>query len=148
MTCVPAIRARLLNVSAVTAIASTRIWSLVFPQNPVFPAIRITEISKIEPMGLRGTQGFWRARVQVDCATNALTSSDPYGTARSLAAAVRGGFDGSGSPTGLIGWSGSAAGVEITGITHVDTRESYEADEKRQAMVSADYYVYGKGLVT
>lgn len=145
MTIVPAIRTKILTLSAVTAIASTRVWSLAFPTNATFPAVRITEIDKVEVMHLRGPQGFWRARVQIDCAAGK-ESSDPYGTARSLAAAVRGNFTG-GGPTGLLGWSGTSAGVDITGVEHVDTREFFEGDERNVATVSADYYVYGKGLV-
>lgn len=146
MTVVPAIRTRLLAISAVTAICSTRIYALSLPQSPTLPAIRVTQVSEVQPMHLRGSQGFWRCRVQVDCVAGP-SSSDPYGTARSLAAAARGTFSG-GAATGLLGYAGTVGGVEITGIAQLDTREHYEADELRQVMVSTDYLVFGTGLVS
>lgn len=145
MTVDTAIRTYLLTLSAVTAIAGTRISTLSFGHNPQLPAVRVTDISDRSNHHLRGGGGTWRQRVQVDAAAGP-ESDDPKGVASQLAAAIRGDFTG-GYPTGLLGFSGSIGDVAITGITLAGVTQSYEPDELQQVMVSADYFVYGRGLL-
>lgn len=145
MTVDSAIRTYLLTLTAVTAIAGTRISTLSFGHNPTFPAVRVTDISDRSNHHLRGGGGTWRKRVQVDAAAGP-ESDDPKGVAAQLAAAIRGDFTG-GQPTGLLGFIGTMGGVEITGITLAGVDQTYEPDELQQVMVSVDYFVYGKGLL-
>lgn len=125
---------RLEAIAAVTALVSTRIYQGLFPQNPTFPAIRVQRIGENEFMHMRGTVGLFRARVQVDSVSNA---ADAAGVAQAIDAAVRG----DGATTGIIGWRGTVAGVEVESILPADVREDYDPEELRQYRVSRDVFV-------
>ncbi len=143
MTLVEAVRARQLAITALIAIVGTRIYTLVLPQSPTLPAVRVQQIDRIETMHLRGTQQVCRARVQVDFVASKASSTDPYTTAHAAAKAARGAFV-SGAATGLAGWKGVIAGsppFEVASMRLVDEREIFEPEELQQVMVSQDYMV-------
>ena len=125
---------RLEAISAVTTLVSTRIYQGLFPENPTFPAIRVQRISENEFMHARGTAGLFRTRVQIDSVSNA---ADAVGVAQSVDAVVRG----DGATTGLIGWRGTVAGVEIESILPAGVREEYDPEERRQYRVMRDVFV-------
>jgi hypothetical protein len=139
VTSVQLVRTRLTQIAGVTALVSTRIYALRFLQNGTLPAIRLTQVGGEEPMQLRGSVGWLRARVQVDCAAKESTGTDPFASAHAVMAAVHGPGDG----TGLCGFRGTVDSVEVTGILPEGmAREHWEGDELRQVMVSRDYYVH------
>lgn len=135
MSAVAGVIARLESVAAVTALVSTRIYLGVLPQKPTLPAIRVQRISENEFMHLRGTSAVYRTRVQVEAISNA---SDAAGQALAVDAAVHG----DGASSGLVGWRGTAGGIEITGVIPATVRETYDAGELRQYRVSRDVLVW------
>lgn len=128
---VAALIARLEAVAAVTAISSTRLYQAVLPQSPTLPALRLQRIGEIRESHLRGGVALLRARVQIDAYGG---GDDPIGAAQALDAAVVG--DASGSA--LVGWTGTAAGLEVVAVLPVDARENFEGDELQQYRVSRD----------
>ena len=61
-----AIRTRLLSVSAVTDLVSTRIYPLTLPQGVTMPAVRYQRVSGNSDPHVRGTTGAATARLQFD----------------------------------------------------------------------------------
>jgi hypothetical protein len=135
-----AVRLRLLAISAVTALISTRVYVLKFPENLSQSAIRVTEISEQEPMHARGSSGLARARIQVDSVGFESSGVDAYSAATALDAAAKGAGDG----TGLLGWSWSigSPALEVEAILPADVRDLYEASELRRVTRSRDYIVW------
>lgn len=144
MTVIEAIRSRLLGVSPVTAIASTRIYPLAFPQSAIWPAVRLQLIGRVEFMHLRGSARVYRARIQVDSVVDVEASADPYAAVHALAAAVHG--DGQGaSATGLCGFTGDigSPAFQIRGILPAGgPLEFYETTEERLLRVQHDYLTW------
>ena len=130
-------------MSAVTTLVSTRVYMLVLPQSPTWPAVRVAVIDEPLETTVDGEQELARARVQVDAWIDA-TTADPYTAAIALADAIHG--DGSyAAPTGLQHWQGSIGSPAITvkGIERIDRDVSYEADVERLIRVRQDYQVSG-----
>lgn len=142
MTVVEAVRSRLATVSALTALVSTRIYSLKLPQTPTLPAVRLQQVSEVEPMQLRGSSGLARARVQVDAYAQEGSGTDPYAQAHQVSAAAHGTFAG-GAASGLNGWRGTVGspGFEILEIESAGLQEGFNPEELRQVIVSRDYFV-------
>jgi hypothetical protein len=145
MTVDVVVRQRLIVLPAVLAIAGDRIFTTTFPQNPTFPAVRLADVSDVTTHHLRGGGGSWRKRVQIDAAAGP-ESIDPKGTARALAAAIRGDFK-NGVATGLLGFAGVVDGVAITAIRLAGVATIFVAEELQQVMVSTDYIVSGSGFL-
>ena len=145
MTPEEAVRTRLLAVSAVTALVSTRIHQLVFPQSAVWPAIRVQLISEPLDDAVDGEATIVMARVQVDAVTEVASGGNPYADAVALGAAIHGNglFT---SPTGLHRWRGSigSPAYEVKGILRIDRDVQYESDEERLIRVRQDYQVWTK----
>jgi len=140
MTLVEALRTRLLGLPPVTAEVAGRVYAIKLPQSPTLPALVVQQISRLEFSHLRGVTAICRARVQVDAITRE-GEGDAYDRAHALAAAVHGTFA-AGAPTGLAGFKGLVAGVQVTGILPADQRETYEAAELKVVKVSTDYIVW------
>lgn len=136
---VSALRARLLEIPAVTALVDDRIYALSFPQSLTAPALRVQEIDRVSEMHLRGVVEIVRARVQVD-AVEANHHGDPYARAHDLAHAVRGSL-GSGAASGLAGFRGELSGIAISGILADDQRERYDAAAE-MVLVEQDFIVW------
>jgi hypothetical protein len=126
---------RLEDVSAVTSLASTRIYNGILPQSPTLPTIRVQRISEDEPMHLRGSSGIYRTRVQIDSIAGA---GNPIGSAHALDAAVHG----NGSGSSLIGWTGTVDNVRVLAVLPAGVREDYDAEELRQYRVMRDAFIW------
>lgn len=149
MTVEEAIIARILTLSPVTALTSTRWWLLKLPQSPVYPAGRVQLIDDPEGYHLRGPDGTTRARVQVDMYVDehkALSlGRNPYDLLAEIADAVDG--DGKGpDATGLSGWHGDigSPAFHIQGCFRIDRGVRYDPEELQVLTMSQDYYVWGR----
>lgn len=132
MTPSAAVKSRLLDVAAVTALVSTRVYVDLLPAKPTLPAIRVARISQFEIAHLRGTGAAKRARVQIDAVATSLE------TATAVADAASG--DGAGSA--LSGWEGVVGSTPVLAVLPVDERSDYTGDELKQWRVSRDYIVW------
>jgi len=140
MTVEEGVLARVLALSAVTALVSTRVYLDKLPQSPTYPCVRVTLISEPEDYQMRGGSGLGTALIQVDAYAREVSGVNPYALAASVAAAVHG--DDAGS--GLSGWKGDAGGspaVTVQGCFRVDRRRYYDPDELRVVTMSQDYQV-------
>lgn len=138
MTPETAVRARILALSAVTAITGQRVYVDKFPQKPTLPAVLVQLVHEPTEYHLRGGLRF-QARVQVDAYVP--ETGDAYTTVNTLADAIHG--DDAGS--GLSGWAGEIAGtppMTITGILRIERRRGYEPEELRLLRQRQDYWVY------
>ena len=103
-----AIRTRLLSVSAVTNLVSTRIYPLTLPQGVTMPAVRYQRISGNSDPHIRGTTGTATARLQFDILATT------YAAAESLREAIREAID---------QYTGTSSGVVIhscNATSHLD----------------------------
>jgi hypothetical protein len=146
MTVEEAIRARILMLSAVTAVVGTRVWLDKLPQSPIYPCARVQLIDDPASYHLRGPDGTTRARVQVDAYAKEGAGGDPYGQVTALAAAINGNGLGD-SATGLSGWRGviGSPAFEVTGCFRIDRTRRYDPEELRILTMSQDYYVWYRG---
>ena len=128
------VRTRLLSVSAVTALASTRIYTGQLPQSPTLPAVLVERVSEVQPSHLRGSQGLQMVRVQV----TSVASS------RATAVALDAAVDGDGAGSGLGNWTGvvGSPGVAVRWMEPAGVREGYDPDELQQYRVNRDYQVH------
>jgi hypothetical protein len=93
-----AIRTRLLSVSAVTDLVSTRIYPLTLPQGVTMPAVRYQRVSGNSDPHVTGTTGAATARLQFDIFANT------YAGAEALRDAIREAID---------QYTGTSSGVTI-----------------------------------
>jgi len=138
-----AIVARILALPAVTAIAGSRVWLVMLPQSPVTPCVRVQQISQVD-QGLhdRGAGGVGWARVQVDAVCKWSDGGNGYATARALTDAIHGDGRGTGA-SGLLGWIGTIAPLEIQGIFSIlDGVAEVDPDELEQIRIRRDYQVW------
>lgn len=106
------IRTRLLAVSAVTDIVSTRIYPIVLPQGCTLPAIRYRRISGGSDEHIRGTTGAANSWVQIDCYATS------YAAVEALAEQVR---------LAIHTYRGTVGGVDIHSVelqNRMDMREN------------------------
>lgn len=141
MTVAEAIVTRLKSLAAITALVSTRVYTMELPQNGTLPAIRVQRVGESQLMHLRGGVGLYRTRVQVDSVSRKGSGVDHYAQARDIDEAVRGDNGGS----ALIGYSGTVSGLRISGILAADVRESYDAAELTQFKIMRDLIVWHEG---
>lgn len=145
MTPAECVRARLLTISAVTALVGQRVYSVIFPEAPTWPSVRVQDIGQLEDLHLRGSVGVVRGRVQVDVVYGEKSGVSALALARAVMNAIHGdgGGNGSGAPSGLDAWKGSVGSPaeHVDVIEPVDYRERFEAEEIRAYMVSRDYRV-------
>lgn len=144
MTVEEAIRARILDCPAVTALVSTRVYTVKLPQRPTLPAVRVAVVNDPRGQHLRGPNGARRGRVQVDAYADEASGTDPNAAANAVASAIEG--DGLGeNASGVFGWKGSIGSppFEVMNVYHAAGRRvEYEAAERREVRVMLDYYVW------
>jgi hypothetical protein len=130
---VAAVRLRILDIDAVTALVASRVYVQILPQRPTLPAIRLQRISDIQGMHLRGAGGKSSARVQCDIVA----------TTREAALAILAELDGPGDGSALIGWRGEVGspGFEIDSIAPANITERFDAEDLTQFKVIRDYFV-------
>lgn len=139
MTVEEAIRARVLAIPAVVAAVGSRVYTLTFPQNPTWPAIRIQEVSEVEEYHLRGPIGIRRARVQLDIVATTFTA------AAAIDRDVRGTFDANGLPTGLSGFFGVIAGsppFKIAAVLADGGQSLYDPEELAVVRLANEFAVF------
>lgn len=139
MTAAELVRLRILEIAGVTALASTRVYTLLAKPGTWATAVRVQTISGTEPMHLRGSSGLHMARVQVDAIAAVKSGGDALVSARNLSEAAHG--DGAGS--GLCGFAGTvngSPGVDVLAIVPMgDPVERYSQEEQEYVTVSRDY---------
>lgn len=131
---VATVRDRLLTITAVTALAGTRVWSATLPQSPVFPAVLVQQVSEVQTSHLRGGDDVMMTRVQV-------TS---IALSRAAAVALDAAVQGDGATTGLNNWAGSVGSPSATvrWMEPAGAREGYDPVELKQYRINRDYKVH------
>lgn len=131
---VAVVRDRLLAVSGVTDLVSTRIYAGFLPQSPTLPAVLVQRVGEVQTAHLRGGEQMRVTRVQV-------TS---IATSRASAVAVDAAVEGDGAGSGLSHWSGSVGSPAVTvrWTEPAGVREDYDPDELRQYRITRDYRVH------
>lgn len=144
MTAAEIVRARLLQIAAVTALVGQRVRLLRFRQSETWPAVRVQQISDVESMHLRGSSGLHTARVQIDYCAGEASGVDPYASARAVDEAAHG----PGNGTGLCGFQGlvplGSPGIWVDAIRPAGYREDFDLDELRVVRIMRDYLVTWK----
>jgi hypothetical protein len=141
-----AICARVAGLTAVIALASTRVYLDKFPQSPTYPAVRVQLVDDADEQHLRGPLGIKRARVQIDHCAHESSGSDPYAEAETLAAATKG--DGLGtSASGIAGFKGTigSPAFAIEDCKPVLRTRDYDPAELRVVTIRQDYDVTYRG---
>lgn len=133
MTATAAVRARLIQITAVTALVpADRITTQVSSQSAPLPRIRLERVASFDEGHLRGTKSIRRARVQVSAIATKLE------TAQAIADAIYG--DAAGSA--LSGWQGQAGAASVHAILPEDERADFEGGETPAHRVFRDYIVW------
>lgn len=134
MTGAELVRTRLLALSAVTALVSTRVYLFAIPATSLFPAIRVQRISEVQSAHLRGVGAVMQERVQVDAFADTL----------SAALAIDAAAQGAGNGTALSGFTGTVSGESVLSVRPVAVRENFDPAEQQRYRVSRDYMVTWK----
>lgn len=139
MTVEEAVVGRLLDIAAVTALVSTRVYLDKLPQSPTYPCVRVQLVSEVQEHHLRGGNSMKTARVQVDAFAREVSGVNPYALAAAVADAIHGGDDG----TGLCGWTESigSPALVVMAAFRLERRRQYDPDELRVCTMSQDYQV-------
>jgi len=117
----------------------TRIYQLVLPESPTYPAVRVQLIDDPMSSHLRGVNALTRARVQTDAYIEA-TGDDPYATVTQLVTDIIGALTDDGPFT-----AGSPPARRVTGVLPILPRMvMYEADELRLIRVMQDFFVWSR----
>lgn len=139
MTVEDVVLARLLSLTTLTAMTSTRMYLGKLPQSPTYPAVKVFAVDDIGEGHLRGGGGVLTARIQVDCYAREVSGVNPKALANAVSDAVRGPGDG----TALDGWV-EAVGSPVfwvLGCLFADRHEGYDETELRVYTVSQDFMV-------
>jgi hypothetical protein len=128
------IRDRLLDISAVTSLVSTRIYTQHLPQSPVLPAVLIERVDEMQTSHLRGGNSLVVTRIQV----TSVASS------RAAAAAVDEAIQGDNAGSALAHWSGTegSPGTPVRWVQPFGAHEGYDPDELRQYRIHRDFRVH------
>jgi hypothetical protein len=124
--------------------AGSRVYMLKLPQKPTLPAVRVQGLGGPRGQHLRGPDGIYKTRVQVD--NYVAETGDAYAAVRGLADDVKG--DGLGANAsgvwGYVGTFGSPSiAVQNVELLH-DGLPEYEAGELRLLRIRQDYMVHWK----
>ncbi len=142
MTVEEAICARVEGLTAVIALAGTRVYLDKAPQGTAYPVVVVQLVDDVNFYHLRGPNGLQRARVQVDAYAQETSGVDAYAVAAELAESING--DGLGLyASGLSGWYGHIGdpGISVQGCFRIDRTRYYEAEEVQHVRIRQDYYV-------
>lgn len=142
MTAADVVLARLATLGSVTALVGTRLYQLILPQSPTYPAVRVQQISVVDEHHQRGVSQPTTYRVQVDAYRREASGVDALADCQALAAAIHG--DGNGpSATGLHGWKGTIGSPPLTVqlIRRVAYAEGRDPEEIRTVRIRQEYFV-------
>lgn len=120
-----ALRSKLLADATVLGLVSTRVYPLVLPQDPTYPAITYKRVTGRDMTAHDGRLGLDRSRFQIDCL------DDDFGGATTLARAVM---------VALNGYRGTVDTVDIGAIVNESTQDLYDPILEIQK-VSIDFWV-------
>lgn len=141
MTVEEAVRDRLADDAAIAAVVSARVYQLILPESPTYPAIRVQLIAEPGMSHLRGADALTRARVQTDAYVDATTGDDPYATAATLNAAIQAALVDDGPFS-----AGTPPARRVTGVLPFPRQVLYEAEERRLVRVMQDFIVWSHPL--
>jgi len=116
---------RLEAVAAVTNLVSSRIYPVILPQTPTYPAIVYEVVTTVRGQSHGGPHNLVQPRVQIDI------FAETYEAAWDIEAAVRGALD---------GFSGALSGKKVWNVFHEDSNDLYAQDIKKSRVIS-DYTV-------
>lgn len=133
MTVEQAISERLQTDGAVAALVGTGVYQLKLPQKATLPAVRVQFISVVDRFHLRGGSLVEKSRIQTDAVAEESSGTDPYAAAAAVADAIH---------DSLNGRVFTIDTLTITGAFRTDRRVTYEAEERRQVVLSQDYIVW------
>lgn len=137
MTVEDAVVERLLATAAIAAIVDTRVYLLILPQSPTYPAVRVQLVDEPTELHLRGADALTRARVQTDVFV-AATTGDPYATAAEVADAI------DASLVGAPFTVGTSTPRRVTGAQRVTRLPTYEGEELRLVRMMQDFYIWSR----
>jgi len=124
-----AIRDILIKNSTVAGLVGSRVYPVLLPQRPVFPAVTYQRISGTSDMALTGATGLSHPRFQVD------VWSATYSATQALADAVR---------EALNNYSGTVGSVVIGSVVLQAERDQYETDPVALFRVIMDFNIWHK----
>jgi hypothetical protein len=146
----PALLSRLLSISALNQLVSSRIYALVLPQNERRAAVRYQVQGAPLEQHLRGPGGFTMTPVQIDSYVP-LSTVDALFVCRQMADAIKG--DGLGdSASGLWGWIGTAGGsspesIEVSQVELLSDGDAlYESDAILRVRVRQLYRMHWRAV--
>ncbi len=143
MTVEEAICARVESLTAVIALAGTRVYLDKAPQGSSYPVVVVQEIDDGRTYHFRGPNGLRKARIQVDAYIQEASGEDVKATLIALADAIEG--DGLGpNASGLSGWFGQigSPGINVQGCFFIDrTTPPFMGEELNLLRIRQDYYV-------
>jgi hypothetical protein len=126
------VRARILAISAVTALVATRVYSGILPQSVTAPAVAIQSPTIEETSHLRGTSGLIEATVQVHS----------VGRTRAEAVQVADAIAGNGAGSGLSHFRGWVGSIWVRAVFPMAvTREEYRTTPTVEYEVMRAYRV-------
>jgi hypothetical protein len=128
------VRDRLLNVAAVTALVSTRIYTQNLPQSVTLPAVLVERVDESQASHLRGGSSLMVTRVQVSSVA----------ATRAAAEAVDAAIQGDRAGSALSHWAGTAGspGTPVRWVQPFGAHEDYDPDELRQYRINRDFRVH------
>ncbi len=121
-----AIYGRLQAVSGVTNLVGTRVYPVVLPQDPVYPAVRYQQTAGERTQAMGSNTGLVNTTVQID------SYSESYEEAREVAEEVR---------AALQRFQGTVAGVEIESVFVNGPLDVFE-DQIKKFRVQQDFTVW------
>ena len=105
------LRTRMISLTAITTLTSTRIYPEVLPQNSTLPAITYRTITGDAESHLLGISGLVHSRIQIDC------FAATHISARAVHEQVR---------LAWVGYTGAAGSETIRGITEDNHFTNYQ----------------------
>lgn len=121
-----AIYGRLQAVTGVTNLVGTRVYPVVLPQSPTYPAIRYQQTAGSREPAMGSNSGLVKTTVQID------SYSDTYEQARQVAEEVR---------SALQRFGGTVAGVVIESVFVEGPLDVFE-EEIKKFRVQQDFTVW------
>lgn len=107
------VRERLSTHAGTTALVASRIYPVVLPQEPTYPAITFSRVSSQRIEGVHTNPGMATVRIQITC------WASTFDSAKSVAEQVR---------LALERYGTSVSGTTIAGVTVYDIHMGSEAD--------------------
>lgn len=118
---------KLLSIDPVTDIVSDKITPAKLDQLVEFPSIKVQLISDVGQVTHNESQELFRASIQIDC------FSDTYGQVKALSRQVKKGLD---------NWKGTIEGIQVQGVTYINSFDEPYDGEVNYYRLSQEYEVW------